>query len=218
MKFQNRPARAGYQNFAQKRAGFTMAEMVIILSIMTVISAIVLFSFTGLSERGSINRSARELALALRSAQGMSLAVTQVGVGSPTPVNKIPPAVGIKFVRGTNNYQIFADLNPAGSSRDRKYTDSSENIGDPKIMEKSVRINALNYRDPLGLARSAGSAHIIFTAPEATIEITDGNGAPLGNGEELEVELSPSAAASCEEAINPCKRIMIKTSGQINIK
>lgn len=190
-----------------------MAEMVVILSIMTVISAIVLFSFTGLSERGAINRSARELALALRSAQGMSLAVTQVGVGSP-PVNKIPPAVGIKFIRGTNNYQIFADLNP----RDFKYTDSNEKIGDPKVMEKSVHIDSLIYYDVLGIAGSAGAAHIIFAAPEATMEITDSNGVTLGNGERLEIQLSPSAAASCQEIINPCKKVIVRTSGQINIK
>src|SRR3989344_2647880 len=130
------------------REGFTMAEMVIILSIMTVISAIVLFSFTGLSERGAITRSTRELALALRSTQGMALAVTQVEVGV-TPVKKIPPAVGIKFIRGTNNYRIFADLKP----RDNKYTGGDENIGEARTMEKSVRISSLNYYDALGIVR-----------------------------------------------------------------
>ena len=192
-----------------------MAEMVVILSIMTVISAIVLFSFTGLSERGSINRSTRELALALRNAQGMALSVTQVGVGDP-PIKKIPPAVGIKFIRGTNNYQIFADLN--NPTRDWKYTDSSEKIGGPRTTEKSVRINALYYIDPVGQVRSAVSANVIFTAPEATIEIKNGNGDQLGNGEQLEIELTPSANVSCEEALNPCKKILVRTSGQINIR
>lgn len=200
-------------SYSTSLSGFTMAELVIILSIMTVISSIVLFSFTGLSERGSLNRSVRELALALRSAQGMALSVTQIGVGSP-PVNRIPPAVGIKFIRGANSYRVFADLN----ARDFKYTGNNENIGEPRIMEKSVRVNNLTYYNALGQAQSAPSAHIIFSAPEASMDITDGSGLILGTGEQLEIELTPSAAVSCQVTLNPCKKIIVRASGQINIK
>lgn len=182
-----------------------MVEMVVMLSIVTIISAMVLFSFTGLSEGGALNRSSRELALALRRAQDMALVVNQVEVGTP-PVSQIPPAVGIKLSRGATDYKIFADLNP----RDNKYTSSDEDIGAPQILERNTRISAIYYYDAFSSRRPVASAHIIFAAPEAVMSITDESGSPR-LGEKLEVELiTPTRGTT--------KKITVRTSGQINIK
>ena len=182
-----------------------MVEVVVMLSIITIISAMVLFSFVGLSEGGALNRSARELALALRKTQDMALVVNQVEVGIP-PVSQIPPAVGIKLSRGTSDYKIFADLNP----RDNKYTSANEDIGAPQALERNTRINAIYYYDAFGSRLPIATAHIIFAAPEAAMSITDENGNPE-LGEKLEIELiTPTGGAT--------KTIMVRTNGQINIK
>lgn len=181
-----------------------MVEMVVMLSIVTIISAMVLFSFTGLSEGGALNRSARELALSLRRAQDMALVVNQADVGIP-PVSQIPPAVGLKLSRGVTDYKIFADLNP----RDNKYTGNNEDIGSPQVLEKNTRISVLIYYDTFGSPQPIAAAYVIFAAPEATMGIFDENGNSLG--ERLDIELiTPSGGTT--------KTIMTRTSGQINIK
>ncbi len=189
-----------------KRAGFTMVEVVVMLSIITILSIIVLFNFTGLNEGGALARSTRELALALRQAQNMALAVNQVQAGvSPSPlVNKIPPAVGIKLIRGTSNYQIFADFNP----RNDIYSGSSESIGNALVFERKISISSLFYYDAFG-RKPISAVNIIFTAPEAAISIRDVNGED--KGDKLEIELTAPTTGSC-------KKLVIITSGQISIK
>lgn len=180
-----------------------MVEMVVILSIITGISSIVLFSFTGLNEGASLNRSVRELALAIRQAQNMSLAVTQIEVGSP-PVPQIPSAVGVRLsTADPERYFLFADLDPL----DYRYTGDSEKIQNTEnIFDRKVRIKKL--ADDNGTNYPA--AHILFTAPEANLVISDGNGAVIP-GEKIEIELaSPSG--------NLTKTITVRLSGQISIK
>lgn len=185
--------------------GFTMVEVVVVLSIITIISTVVLVSFTGLNESGVINRSGRELALGVRRAQNMSLAVTQISVGSP-PTNQIPPAVGVRFSTlssESNSFFLFADLDP----RDNKYTDASEKIIDSTVtFERAVKINKISSKS----GQQYSIAHIIFTAPEATAALTDQDGGVIPGGE-INVELiSPSG--------NFKKTVSVRESGQIVIK
>lgn len=183
--------------------GYTMVEMVVLLAIVTAVSSVVLFSFTGLSEGTALTRSARELALAIRQAQNMSLAVTQLTVGSP-PTAQIPPAVGIRLsISEPNTYFLFADL-PVG---DNRYSGLSEIVPGTQItFERRVKINRII--DESGNAKSL--AHIIFAAPEATMLITDANGSS-SLGEKIDIELTgPSGTLK--------RTIMVRISGQVSIK
>lgn len=180
-----------------------MVEMVVILSIVTAISSVVLFSFSGLSEGAALNRSARELALAIRQAQNMSLAVTQIDVGSP-PTPQIPPAVGIRLNTAEPNiFFLFADL----PSVDNKYTGASEKIpGTQTTFERRVKINRII--DESGASKPL--AHIIFVAPEATLVLTDEAGAAT-LGEKINIELSSPSG-------NLKKTVTVRVSGQVSIK
>ncbi len=177
--------------------GFTMVEVVVMLAMITTISAVVLISFTGLREGGAVNRASRELALGIRQAQNMSLAVTLIET-SEGP--KIPPAVGIKLER-TNPfiYFLFADLLP-----DNKYTSQDAKIGQDENFPQGVRINYL--RDASGASYSL--VYIIFAAPEASVTIADANGASLGD--KIEIELSSPSGQK--------KIITARTSGQVSIR
>lgn len=183
-----------------------MIEVVLVLSIMTVISSVVLVSFSGLNEGAAINRFARELALATRRAQNMSLAVTQILVGPPPSTPQLPSAVGIRFSTTPSESKsvfLFADLDP----RDNKYTDTSEKVSDSTILfERGIKINKIvNAQGAL-----YATAHILFTAPEATISFTDPNGVGIPGGE-LHIELvAPSGIYK--------KTITVRESGQISIK
>src|SRR3989344_5941766 len=165
--------------------GFTMVEIVVMLSIITAISGIVLASFTGLNESSSTNRSSRELALAIRRAQNMSLAVTQIEAGSP-PTSQIPPGIGVRLdSTDPTKYFLFADLAPANF----KYNGTEEKITTTEtIFERRVKINRM-----VGEAgQEYSTIHVVSPAPEATLFITNESGVAI-SGDKIDVELiSPS--------------------------
>ncbi len=179
--------------------GYTVAEAVVVVSVITVISLVVLASFPGLKESGALNRAARGLALGIRQAQNMSLAVTQIGSASG-PV--IPPAVGTNLsLNQPQAFSIFADL-----VFNRKYVASEDALIKTENFERGVKIqNLLGYNpDPA----SHTAVHILFAAPEATIFLTDGNGIDIGNRVDIEL-VSPSGEK---------RTIVVRTSGQVSIK
>lgn len=183
------------------RKGFTMIETVVVLAIVTAISAQVLFNFGGLNEGAALNRSRRELALAIRRAQNTSLAVSQISVGNP-PVALIPLAAGVRLSsQDPSRYFLFADLTP----RDEKYTGTEEKVANTeRVFERNVRINRLLDESRIAYP----TIHILFAAPEAYLTFTDANGAAITTNL-VEIELvAPSGQA---------KRITVRANGQINM-
>lgn len=181
-----------------------MVEVVVMMAIITVISSIVLFSFTGLNEGAALNRSARELALALRRAQNISLAVSQVEVGDPASASLIiPPAVGVRLVKSASSYLIFGDLKPAP---DNRYNGTPEKIGSDILMERGVAIESLLDQN----GASHNIVHVLFTAPEAVLTLSDENGLLLRSNS-IKITLSPPSG-------QPKKVITVRTNGQISVK
>lgn len=179
-----------------------MVEVVVMVGIITAISGMVLFSFTGLNEGGALNRSASELALNLRKAQNYSLAVSQLAVGSP-PVAVLPPAVGLELTLNRSSYLLFADLDTP-AVRDFKYSGVNEKIGGDEVFLKNVKVSSLDT--PAG---QQAKINIFFTAPEAFMVITQGDGINVGNKVDIKLE-SPTTGQT--------KTITVRTSGQITIK
>ena len=181
--------------------GFTMIEVVVMLAIITLLSAVVLFNFTGFNEGAFLNRYVRELSLAIRKAQNMSLAVTQIIIGNP-PVPQTPPAIGLQLIKSQSSYFLFADLNP----RDNKYTDNGEKIGGDEKFERNIKIN--NITDENGV--SYDSINIIFTSPEANIIFSDVNGVDISNTiSVINIQLQTSSGQLT-------KTISVRSSGQIS--
>lgn len=188
--------------------GFTIIEIAVMLAIITTISSIVLVSFTGLHEGAAVNRAAREMALAIRRAQNMSFAVTRVDTAAGP---KIPPAVGVRVSAGSPIYFIFADI-----VQDSKYSDIVVNgVVDAKVingdaaMEGGVKVSSLTVYDALETARTVPLAHIMFLAPEATVMLSDGAGASLGDLLKIGLVSASGGAHS---------NVLVRTSGQISIK
>jgi len=184
----------------RSQEGYTMTEMVVVLSIVTLISSVVLASFSGFSEQGALSRSSRELALGIRQAQNMSLAVTQIQTQSG-PI--IPRAVGVRLTLSKpQSFIIFADL-----VLDFKYNALEDKlIGEESSFQRTTRIKSLTAYNPNPANYS--TVHLIFVAPEATVFLTDENGASIGD--KLEIKLS---TVSGQEKI-----ITVRTNGQISIK
>ena len=194
-------------DFHRKAAGFTMVEVVVMMSIITIISGIVLVSFTGLHEGAALNRSARELALAIRRAQNMSLAVTQIEtlVGP-----RIPPAIGIRFEQGAGGYFVFGDFN-----RDNRYggelaeDERDVRITGDAVFEGNVKIRSVAYYDAFNNRQQVQVLYVIFAAPEAAVTLADADGISLGDLAEIELVTASGQLT---------KRIVARTSGQVSIR
>ncbi len=198
----------GFGIYHRKAGGFTMVEVVVMMSIVTVISGIVLVSFTGLHEGAALNRSARELALAIRRAQNMSLAVTQIETPFAGP--RIPPAIGIRFEQGAGTYFVFGDFN-----RDNRYggelveDERDVRITGDAVFEGNVKIKSVAYHDAFNNRQQVPVLYVVFAAPEAAVTLAGADGAVLGDLAEIELVTASGQLT---------KRIVARTSGQVSIK
>jgi Tfp pilus assembly protein FimT len=88
--------------------GFTLAEMIISVSIVFLISSVALFSYSAFSDGLNISSAAQELSLEIRQAQIYGLAVKEKTVGSGQFAN----GYGIHIsLDDPTNYYIFVDQN-----------------------------------------------------------------------------------------------------------
>lgn len=180
-----------------------MLETVVMLAIITAISAQVLVSFTGLNEGAALQRSSRELALALRQAQNMAIAVTEV---PGTAI--IPQAVGVQLsITGiqSQQYVLFADI-VRDNQFDRTPGDDINIPGGERIFGRGVRIVSLVDAQNTHYAK----LHFVFASPEATMTVCcDSGDSPLA-ADPFTIELKAPSGQT--------KKIIIRTSGQISIK
>lgn len=186
--------------------GFTLFEALIMLAIVTAISSQVLFSFTGLNQGAALQRSAQELALGIRQAQNMSLAITRIEVGS-LPTLLTPPAIGIRISSAageSGEFLLFADRNDL-AARDGRFSGPEERIGAIQNFVKGARIQRMvsgTQEAPVSVV------HILFVAPEATLELTDNQGTQISDP--LKIILAVPSGQT--------KTITARTSGQVSIQ
>lgn len=148
------------------RAGYTAIEFLVVISIMITISAIVLLGFGVLNDSVALNRSARDLAVVLRRAQNMALAVTNVSAIG----NEVPPAVGIQLTKGAVTYLLFADR---AGTRDNKYGSSDGELIQSFRFDRNVIVSKFLNVDGDEFSPAGGILNVIFFAPEADLRITD---------------------------------------------
>lgn len=185
--------------------GFTMVEIVVMMAIMAMISGMVLVSFGGLHEGAALNRSARELGLAIRRSQNIALSITRVDTGAGP---QIPKGAGIRLTQGSSRYILFAD-----QTRDNKYDTSTDppdaKIEEEHVFEGNVTVESLKYFDALNNPLTTSVAHVVFSTPNADMFISDESGASLG--ETLQIVLrGPSGKVT--------KKVTVRISGQVSIQ
>src|SRR3989338_5852128 len=175
------------------RRGYTSVEIIVMLSIIAMVGVLTLVSFTGLGERGTLNRAAQTLALNIRGAQNKALGVTRVGTVTPS-------AISIFFTDEGSSYFIFSDVDNS-----RTYTPMADvKIGNDEVFERNVRVDSLTGF-PSGSPHSFAAANITLANPEASAILTDGAGNSTGN--QLDIRLITPANGLT-------KTITVRTSGQ----
>lgn len=85
--------------------GFTVIELMVTISIMTVIMSVILFAYGKFSERLSLNAAVQEISIAIRQTQTYGLSVKESG-------GAFNAGYGIYFnITDPTNYYIFVDKN-----------------------------------------------------------------------------------------------------------
>ena len=173
-----------------------MVEVVIMLGIIVIVSAIVLVSFPSVSANINLQRSVQQLALRFRQAQNQALAVRQVQ-GQFGPV--VPPAVGIYVsTADPTHYVVFADMNS------NKMYEGNDIIIETVGLEPGVRIIELVDE----AAQSQSAVSVVFTVPEAQATVYNASGSI---GESILVKLRTDAGGLT-------RGVRARTSGQIAIE
>jgi prepilin-type N-terminal cleavage/methylation domain-containing protein len=179
------------------KAGFTAAEIVVVIAIITIISGIALFNFGGFNEGAALNRSTQELALSIREAQNRALSITRVGT-------ETPPAIGVRLVQDATSYFLFAD-----SDIDGRFVDPPDiKVGSDALMVRGSRVGAI-YGYPGGTKTAFNIVHVIFLTPAAKAVFNDVSGNSIGD--QIDIELESASG-------NLTKTITVRVSGQVNIK
>lgn len=185
------------------QSGYSALELVVVMGIMVTISVVVLLGFGTLNDTVAVNRSARDLAVSLRRAQNMSLAVRGVtAVGG-----EVPPAVGIQLTKAGASYIVFADR---ALSRDFKYMSSSGELIEIIRFERNVIV--ADFLDASGspFTPAGNVLHIIYSSPEADPRMTDGDG--IGGASLAKVEIVLRSPNGKE------KKVIVRESGQISVQ
>ena len=200
---------------SRPRAGFTALEMVIVIAIIVIISTILLVRFPTLSQTISLQRSARELGLALRKAQNMAFAV-RVVEAAPGTFRAPAGGYGVYFgpLAPAGSYLIFADVKVDGSNRGRYSATGSP--PDQDVVVETVAFGPGISVDDLVAEFGAGDdsvseLHIAFTSPEARMTLSKANGATGNGGEAAQILLTDRSGALS-------RNVVVRTTGQIRIR
>lgn len=177
-----------------------MIEIVVMMAIITAISAIVLFKFTALNDSALLNRSTHELALSIRRAQNMALAITVGGAG------QVAAAYGVRLSQAASDadrYIIFGDV-----FNDFKWdAGTDDTIDGTQFFSRGIRVKEIT-----GCAISCPErVNIMFRAPESEMEFYNDSDGTLIVDDTLNIVLTTSAG-------DLTRKIIVKTSGQVSIQ
>jgi len=187
------------------KCGFTLIEMLVTISVFTIVTSVMLANYPKFSDNLSLERTTQEIALSLREAKTYSLAVREFGIGSD-----IFPGYGVHFDLSSGpskNYLLFADLDEG-----KDYDSSGSEKQDEFVIQTNVSIKEFcKILDPLGDCGSYEKLEVVYFRPDPNVTITGIT--PLGVRESL-----PFAAIVVEASQGGCKSIIVRTTGQVSIE
>ena len=194
---------------------FTLVEMVIVISIVSVISTIVIFNYGKYQDNVELSSSAQKIVLALQEAQVWG-----------TAVREFPPGTGI-FDVGYGVY--FNTANPgqfiffADSTNDNKYNgDAMSSPCGPsnECLEKTIfktgySISALcGGNDASSCTNAPSELHLVFTRPNVG-ETDTGLGPTIKDGSGVDYKYVKITITSPQ---GESKYIEVQTSGTISMQ
>lgn len=203
---------------SKQQKGFSLAELVVSIAIMTIITAIILFNQKQYNNDAAIQNLANDISLSLRQAQVYGVSVKEFSPGS----NEFTSAYGLSFnltTSGSNNaFIFFADRGTRNTTYDSTWScplgGSSECV-DKTTLTSGLRINAL-CSVPISGAEDCSPQRldITFLRPStyAQIVFLDSGGfvIPYPNAQGARIELiSPTGTI---------RSVIVYKTGQISVQ
>ena len=193
-------------HFSNKKngAGFTLIELMIVISIVGVLSLVVMFNYSTFNDRLALSSAGQEMAIAVRQAQVYGLNVRESSSGNFTSAF----GVFIDPVSSPSTYYIFADkdgndLYDVGNGCGTALTECVEAIA----IRNGVRITSINTL--LGCIGNR-SLHITFLRPNPDAIITFAN---LGGNSVC--LLQPNAQIVLTSPKNSTLTVNVESTGQV---
>lgn len=192
--------------------GFTLAELMIVISIVSVISTVVMFGYRQFSDRLALTSAAQEIAISIREAQSYGVSVRQSSVSS----QDFDKGYGIYFsVDDPSYYYLFVDLND-----DQKYENPSNCTGEcvsKNEIRNSVRISQVcgasfggSISCPVNPSVRALNVSFIRPNPDARVRFTNSGGGFFGN-------LYKTGRVELTSPLGNKMRVDVENTGQIYI-
>ena len=145
--------------------GFTLVELMVVISITTIMSLLILPNFRLSEQQLSVKISAYRLAQDLRRAQEKAMSSIkfngQISAGG----------YGINFVLDSNTYILFADVNANGQYDGEGEKVEEIDISSIKITPKYSYLYYPNGGDPIEMWASLSELSVIFVPPDPSVVI-----------------------------------------------
>ena len=192
--------------------GFTLVELLVSISIVTVIMSVVIFNYGGVLDTLALSAAEQDLAIAVREAQTYGLSVKEVSVGSGNFLS----AYGIYFnpASAPTEYDIFVDTNGNG------VYDAGNGCGS----NNTECIEKFNFRDGVTVSAicdggnncpptNADNLQISFLrpSPDASIKF-------MTNGALVPVETPSTAKIVLMSPQKKTETVTIGSTGQISVQ
>ena len=146
------------------QSGFTLAELVISVAVIVIISAMSLVSFRSTNKSGSSSMAAQKLASDIRKIQGWALSLKDFD-------NSISnQSWGIYFRKDSDNYSFYIDSDNNQVCSSNCGSASSERQGEAIKILNNLKINDILLD---GVSQSRGQ--VVFNPPEPLIFICQNN-------------------------------------------
>ena len=139
--------------------GFTLIEMLVVLSIVIIITGIVIFNVGTERQNSALLRSAQKLSLDLRRAQNFALS------SKTYKTSGVPCGWGVHFNgAGSISYIIFADMAAAVNCSNRDFIRAVDGSEDFETINFDAGINISNLSNNL--------SDIVFSPPDPMVNFT----------------------------------------------
>jgi len=179
--------------------GFTLTEILIVISIFTLLTIILILNYRAAGERLNLYRSAHKLAQDIRRVQEMAMAARQLN-------GEIPEGgYGVYFNENEpNHYILFADLD-----KNQKYTASSDKLIEDISLEKESNISEISSGSDLTIIFTPPNPNVNFAPDADTVSITLGGSGKKKYSYELSDRglsghLYPRAQCDTDESTENC--------------
>lgn len=176
----------------QSQSGLTLVEMVVVIAIFGVVSAVLLFNFSGFNNNVSVRNLSQEIALSVRKAQMYATGVRSVD-GTANLSDRYS-SYGVSFsakpsATGFNPYAkqfiLFADT--ASSGAGNRYYDTGSGCGSPSVGNECVEAFGIQTGDSIvnvcteNGCSATQTVNVVFRRPSPDAKICIVSGSSCGS-------------------------------------